>query len=79
LTRVRTDTIFLFGLCAPNTFLKIHDNSAAGSASVFGQRNTSPGALLRLGYSQSLGTIERLNLLRYTPEKRSSPGLVTRK
>jgi hypothetical protein len=32
-----------------------------------------------LSYSQLLGTIQTLNLLRYTPENRSSPRAVTGK
>jgi hypothetical protein len=38
-----------------------------------------PGGPLRLGCSQSLGTIEAVNFFRYAPENRSSPRVVTGK
>jgi len=53
---------------------KKNDVSEAGSASVF-----RPGVHLTSSYSQSLGITETLNLLRYAPETRSSPRVVTRK
>jgi hypothetical protein len=51
--------------------------SEAGSASSFRQRSTEPGKPLWSSHFQSLGNTQTLNLLRYAPENRSSPRVVT--
>jgi hypothetical protein len=50
-----------------------------GSADVFQQRSAYPGRPLRTSYSQSLGTREAGNLLRYAIENKSSPRAVIEK
>jgi len=59
--------------------MKKHDILEATSVSVFRQRSTSSGGPLRLGYSQSMGTIETITFLRYAPENRYNPRVVTGK
>jgi hypothetical protein len=61
-----------FVLCPSSTLRKKHDISEAGSASVFRQRSTQLGEPLRLSHSQSqsLGTTETFNVLKYEPRER---------
>jgi len=62
-----------FGLCPSSNFLEKLNGSEASTVSIFRQRSTSPGGLFRSYNSQSLGTIERVNLCRYALENRSIP------
>jgi len=51
----------------------------AGSADVFRQSSVYPGGPLRTSYSQSMGTREPGNLLKYAIENKSSPRAVIEK
>jgi len=46
----------------------MHDVPEAVSVSVFRHRSTYADGPFKLSYTQSLGTIETINLLRYTPD-----------
>jgi hypothetical protein len=69
-----------FGLCQLSNILKNHHEvSEADSVSICTQKSTSAGGPPKSSYSQSLGTTETVNLLRYAPDKRSSPRVVAGK
>jgi len=67
------------GLCPSVDLLKKQNISDLGSVSIFRQRSTKPGESLRLSYFQSPGTTDMVNLLKYVPQNRSSPWVVTEK
>jgi hypothetical protein len=62
-----------------NFFKDAHFILEAGSADVFRQRSAYPGGSLTESYSQSLGTREAGNLLRYATENKYSPKAVIEK
>jgi hypothetical protein len=66
-----TDKIFF--LCTLSTVWFFKEARGLG----FRQKSTHPGGTPRLSYSQLLGTIQTVNLLRHTLENSSSPRVVT--
>jgi hypothetical protein len=71
--------MFVFWNLSVSNFLKQHDVSEAGSVALRIKKHSNVVDPLRLSYSESLGTTETVNLLRYAPENASSPAVVTGK